>query len=358
LRAVGTLELMNYLNNIPKTILTDHLRYFGPSLLYLPKKYQNLVFKEGAEIPIHLPYICPLCLQKYIVLVGRDLNVNGEFSIDHIPPQSVGGTLEIITCKKCNNDAGGLYEAELLKKMNYEASRNNHPDAEIKTFFKAEGMPGNYTSFAKRNEDGEIILDFSDKLKKDAPFLKDWLENKSKTDAWEVKLTITRPDDKKILKAILKSAYLICFINWGYDFIFSLNGELIRDVLSGNKEYPMNFISLWLDESNLPNDIQLPLGLCIIEKPIELRTFAVNIPLKLNGYSSVATVLIPYPGEAGWNKLKEINNFQTNKPTIQISFSRVTASLPNNIFDGYPRTWSDFLSKLNSGQNVQECDAT
>ena len=106
----------------------------------------------------------------------------------------------------------------------------------------------------------------------------------------------------------------------------------------------MQFISFWFDKNNLPKDVQMPLELCIIEKPLELQTFVVNIPLELNGYSSIASVLIPYPDEPGWNKLKEICKYQKGEPGVEISFKQVIASLPNNIFDGYSRTWNDFLS--------------
>ena len=137
---------------------------------------------------------------------------------------------------------------------------------------------------------------------------------------------------------------MICFINWGYDFLFSSNGELIRKVLNDDEEYPTQFLSFWFDESNLSKEIQLPLGLCIIEKPVELQTYVVNVPLELKGYSSIASVLIPYPGKSGWEKLKQILEYQKKKSQIEVTFKQVIATLPNNVFDGYSKTWNKFIA--------------
>ncbi len=330
--------------SITKEILEQHFRSFTFSLFQFPEKYLPLIFQKEVVVPKHVVYLCPLCIENFLIGFEKGLIPSTDFTLDHFPPESVGGSLKIITCKKCNNDAGSLYEAELIKKMNYEASKNGDIEALIKTKFKAVGVPGNYASFVKKNSEGKIILDFPSKGKNKTPFLKDWLDETNRKDDWEVTLTIPRPDDKKILKAVLKAAYLICFINWGYDFIFSSNGELIRNVLKGEDVYPTEFLSFWFDKSNLPKEVKMPLGLCIIEKPVELQTYVVNVPLELNGYSSIASVLIPYPGKSGWDKLKQIQKYQKKEPKIEVTFKQLFRTLPNNVFDGYSKTWDEFIA--------------
>lgn len=330
--------------SITKEILEQHFRCFTFSLFQFPEKYLPLIFQKDAIIPKHVAYLCPLCLKNFLIGFEKGLIPSTNFTLDHFPPESVGGKLKLITCKKCNNEAGRLYEAELIKKMNYEASKGGNIEALIKTKFKAVGVPGNYASFVKKNSKGEIILDFPSKLKNKTPFLKAWLDDTSKKNDWEVTLTIPRPDDRKILRAVLKAAYLICFVNWGYDFLFSSNGELIRSVLNGDEEYPTQILSFWFDEKNLPKEVQMPLGLCIIEKPVELETYVVNVPLKINGYSSIASVLIPYPGKLGWDKLKQIQEYQKKKSRIEVTFKQVIATLSKNIFDGYSRIWNEFIA--------------
>jgi HNH endonuclease len=45
-------------------------------------------------------YGCPLCLR----LFPRDQI--DRLSLDHVPPESVGGKLKVLTCEECNNTAG------------------------------------------------------------------------------------------------------------------------------------------------------------------------------------------------------------------------------------------------------------
>lgn len=320
--------------SITKEILEEHFRCFSFSLYHFKEKYIPKIFKSNEAIPNHAVYLCPLCTTNFILMLKDGVYSNTDFSLDHFPPESVGGTLKILTCKKCNNDAGRMFEGELIEKMNYEYSKNKSPKAFIKTKFKVLGIPGNYASFIKKGKNGEIIIDFPAKARKVTPFLQTWINNTGKNNDWEATLTIKRPDDKKVLKAILKTAYLICFINWGYDFVFSTNGNLMREVLNGTREYPTDMLSFWFDENN-PAINQIPKGLCLIEKPLEMHSYIVNVPLQIDSYFSIASVLIPLGNEQGWNKLKDIESFQKSYQSIEVTFKPIHASLLNCVFDGY-----------------------
>lgn len=321
---------------ITPRLLVEHFLYFKNSLFNYADKYEKLIGEQAKSF--HFAYLCPLCLKNYIVHKKGSLQINSNFNLDHVPPESVGGQQTIITCERCNNTAGTQFEFELIVKMNYEASRNGLSDALIEANFETSGLTKNLKSFLTKDEHGNTILDFPTKAKTNNPFLKNWLDNTSRTNDWEIKLTITRPDDKKVLKAILKAAYLICFINWGYDFAFSSNAELIRKVLYENEEYPLSFISFWFDENNLPKEVKLPFGLCRIEKPIELKTFIVNVPLMYKNYSSTASIIVPFAGEDGWKRLKELNELDKSKLPSEITFQQEIVSLTSNIIDGYSRT--------------------
>ena len=333
---------MNYLNKkITAQVLFDHFRYFQPSLLNYSEKYQQIVFREGVTIPFHLAYLCPLCLDKYIVLFGNDLNVNAEFSLDHIPPKSVGGTLELITCKKCNNDAG-KYEAELEKKIEYDAFTKKQLESTIEnTRFKISDVDGDYKSFVKISEDGVPIIDFPVNAKHQTPKLNGWLDNLDKTKDWTVTFTIPTPNEKKNLKALLKAGYLICFFYWGYEFAYSHNGELIRKVLNDEEEYPMNGPAFSIEQNNLKSEVNVPLGVGIIEKPFELQSYYVNIPVEKNNSSYIKTMLIPFPTKGGWEKLKEIHSYLTNNPQKEVTFRPLNISLPNQT-NGYTQNWNFF----------------
>lgn len=334
---------MSYLNkNITAEILLDHFRYFQLSQFFL-EKYKKIVFREDATIPFHLAYLCPLCLEKYIVLHGNDLNLNTEFSLDHIPPKSIGGTLMLITCKKCNNDAG-KYEAELEFKLNYGSFCERHIDSEIgNTKFKISGVEGNYKSFLKVSEDGMPIIHFPTNAK-ETPYLNNWLNNLDNMDNWSVTFTIPTPNDKNTVKALLKSAYLISFFYWGYEFAYSKNGDFIRKVLNDKEEYPMNNPVIWCNKHSLKSETDLPFGIGIIESPVELQSYYVNIPIEKNGTTYIAIILIPNPTEEGWGKLKDINSYLINNNLKEVRFKPLFPSLPK-VTNGYNSIWESFINK-------------
>jgi hypothetical protein len=321
--------------NLTKEILDAHFRYFTFSLFNFPNEYLPLMFETSESVEKHVAYLCPLCINNYVILLNGGLLATTEFSLDHVPPESVGGKLKILTCKKCNNDAGGLYENELAKKMNYHAMNVKSVGGEYKISTKILGVQGNYKGHLQKVEDGKYLLDYPEKLKKRANFLKEWLAKTNKNDDWKIEVKIYRPNDKKVSKAILKAAYLICFVNWGYDFIFSLNGILLREYINNKEQDPMSLIPFWIDKN--PQKDNLPIGLCNIEKPTEMHSYIVNVPLKIDGYSSIASVLIPNADDENWNRIKEINEFLKNNSTTSVTFSPVQAPMTANIFDGYSK---------------------
>jgi hypothetical protein len=58
---------------------------------------------------------CPICLKFFT----RDMI--SELSLEHVPPEKVGGHVRTLTCKTCNNSAGKM-EAEMIKKATIEAN--------------------------------------------------------------------------------------------------------------------------------------------------------------------------------------------------------------------------------------------
>jgi hypothetical protein len=41
------------------------------------------------------------------------LGLHAEFSLDHFPPESIGGFQTLLVCKKSNNEAGKLHDFSL-----------------------------------------------------------------------------------------------------------------------------------------------------------------------------------------------------------------------------------------------------
>jgi HNH endonuclease len=59
-------------------------------------------------------YLCPLCLDVWLTVDEFD---TGELTIEDVPPQSLGGRELLLTCRKCNNEAGSKFDAEAAKQQ-------------------------------------------------------------------------------------------------------------------------------------------------------------------------------------------------------------------------------------------------
>lgn len=72
-----------------------------------PQKGQLRHFRKGVEafraleLPLPSLYVCPLCVR------GIPEEYIGELTREHVPPASLGGQRLVLTCRECNNRAGG-----------------------------------------------------------------------------------------------------------------------------------------------------------------------------------------------------------------------------------------------------------
>src|SRR5260370_40382262 len=57
-------------------------------------------------------YLCPLCLD---VMLTVEEFATGELTVEHVPPETLGGDDMVLTCKGCNSQAGSWFDAEAGK---------------------------------------------------------------------------------------------------------------------------------------------------------------------------------------------------------------------------------------------------
>jgi hypothetical protein len=59
-------------------------------------------------------YVCPVCDVPW----GEQAIDTGELTAEHVPPESFGGRELVLTCKRCNNEAGFTIDADARRKEN------------------------------------------------------------------------------------------------------------------------------------------------------------------------------------------------------------------------------------------------
>ena len=76
------------------------------------------VSSDGVEFHMADAYICPLCLKAYAI-------GNTELTLEHVPPESVGGKPILITCKACNSNRGADIDVCLTNELEIVHNRNH-----------------------------------------------------------------------------------------------------------------------------------------------------------------------------------------------------------------------------------------
>ena len=321
--------------------IKSHIQKYFPSLKLYGEKYLPLFYQNPNSAPEHFAYLCPLCIKNGMIFDRVNFfGSHSEFSLDHFPPESVGGFLKILICKKCNNDAGGMYEDSLKDLIATMAFNNNVKSAKRKAKAKISDIPGNYDISLTMNGNKKIEISLKPNEKSKTKLLDQWIGASKTNFDWKIDLTIPHVNNTKVSKALLKAAYLYCFHGWGYEFVFSYTGEMIRKVLSNEINYPLNNPSFWLGEAG--KNQRLPVGLCQLQSPSEWKSFMINMVLtdKETGFKELASVLIPGPDKEDWLYLGEIQKLLNGKPIMDISMAHIVENyLGTNVYDGYSRCW-------------------
>jgi hypothetical protein len=146
-------------------------------------------------------------------------------------------------------------------------------------------------------------------------------------------------DNGKVRKALLKAAYLYCFVALGYDFAFSATAKMIRNVIFGNEQYPVDVGWIWLDHQTSEfNPQNLLGGLYFIQNPTAL---VVPVPLALKdiNYVCVVPVLIPSPEHNSIDHIVFVNDELKASMGKPINYRGFDDLLEQSCINAYSRAW-------------------
>ncbi len=289
------------MNFSPKTLEEIGKYYFKNSLQYFPEKYISILLMPGSNIPKHVAYLCPMCLKNAMMIIDSPTHpVTGEFTEDHFPPKNVGGKKFVLVCRLCNSKAGHDYDFILKDHLSHLSFQKKIPNSTIKSRTIIQNV-GKFKGDITIDEKREIRLNNGNE--KIQPLSK-WNESSKANNDWEIKVEYKIPENEKIEKALIHAAYLTCFEYFGYEYVFSEGGNLMRDVLDNKKRYPANVLDLNFDSEHMLKNI--PIGLAFISLPNDLQSMVVNLKLVLKetGYKTIKTVLIPNPTSTGIEDLR------------------------------------------------------
>lgn len=238
-------------------------------------------------------YICPLCFD---VFYENDLDnsVPNPLTLEDIPPASLGGKPQTLTCKNCNSKSGHDLDVHLLNSLLEQDSHSFLPNSKTNATFELNGNKIN--GIVEVNEKGIVKLDLQSNRSNPGQsnqFLKDLIppkilpEQKFQTPNFQIKLN-DRSNERRAEVALLRIAYLIAYSTLGNGFY--VNGELSKvreQILNPDKNIlPKVF---WI-KYDFPKEIE---GVNIISLPKDLRSFLIVFSLHTKSKSRQFAIVLP-----------------------------------------------------------------
>jgi hypothetical protein len=255
-------------------------------------------------------YVCPICFD---IFFEKDLESTSPnpLTIEDVPPVSLGGKPKILTCKKCNSEAGYKLDSHLLTRLLEIDFHSLLPNSKAKSTFELNGSKVNGT--VEVDKDGKLVINFDSERSNpehSKKFLQDLLppqtfsgsllglnrlfdNSQHTTDPF----TMSKPnqsDTRKAELALLRIAYLWALSFFGNGFYYSHSIHKVRYQLHNPEEEFLPRV-FWFNYE-YPEDM---LGMNIVKSPVELRCFLVIFNLTTKSAKRQYAIALPGPTSPG-----------------------------------------------------------
>jgi hypothetical protein len=211
-------------------------------------------------------YPCPLCARGF----GRAALDDGTLTIEHAPPEALGGRPICLTCKDCNRTAGHTVDAQMRRRetsFDFAAGTMEKPhparfqigetSVNVDFYFGPAGIM--VIGDPKRNHpaaQASFQAEFESRV------------GPGRTDDFSFTVTPLKIGHKAQLDLVgwLRSAYLVAFAALGYRYIFQSRLEVVRRQLRAPEETIIEDFSVVLPKAKRDER-----RFIFVEKPAHLR---------------------------------------------------------------------------------------
>lgn len=239
------------------------------------KENLNILTDNGFYKSQRDTYLCPICLKPKLL---------HELTLEDYPPKSVGGKANLLTCSKCNNEAGSKIDFHLNNIMDFQTKEENRYRIEIFNGKKFNGL------FNKKT--GKVTypnnINDPNELEKELKTLKA---------GSKINLKYMKPmDDLRIKLALLKTSYLFAFEKFGYVLILDKNYDIIRySIINNDTTWVEKNIKLFNTvEYDKENNLHEMIG-AFIFTDTNFESLFVGFKLTKNQIDYYCSVLLPLP---------------------------------------------------------------
>lgn len=174
-------------------------------------------------------FICPICLQEF----GRNTIDNGDLTIEHIPPQSIGSSIETMTCRTCNNKIGSKLQNQMKNYVTkQDISIGQVPERGIPAYAEINDKKLNMViKEVIRDKQGKTSFKSFSDLTHNAPQV--WPSNADEIINKKIHISLRlKSSNDAVCAAYLHSAYLALFNYLGYPYIMQPVFDPIRQKIA------------------------------------------------------------------------------------------------------------------------------
>ena len=280
----------------------------------------HISFPEGYDDMGKGSYICPLCLRIFNVgQLGEQ--VNSYITIEHVPPENLGGKPIVLTCKDCNSTCGHDLDVYLRNEIEHHE----------RAYFN--GSKGHFSKYshggvevnAITNEDKDGTVNISIERKRNSPIVFDtFIESvDASADDLHIDGRLILGDHKRDYQmanvAMLKSAYLYAFYKLGSKYILSTKLNAIRKQIHNPHEDILPPYYLLFNEDHIPNN--MPDDIYIFTLDGERSLVAIlTLKLSTSNYLHRIATLLPLPDQEDLEIYNRLKNIHTTKGNIEVEY--------------------------------------
>ncbi len=216
-------------------------------------------------------YVCPLCARGFSV---EALDAKW-LTLEHAPPESLGGSAVCLTCKGCNNSSGYTLDAQMRKRENliefargemteFRPARFEIGQATVNVYYYhggggilVTGLPGNNASLSQSEFERE---------------LDDQCQAKPRDLRFRITPYLDRYESQLEHVGWLRCAYLVSFAAFGYLYIYQRRLEPVRHQLDEPHRNVLECFS-----ATIPDAVPDESKFLLVEEPSQLRGIAIQM---------------------------------------------------------------------------------
>jgi len=318
----------NHLRKIKKHRIFE---YHAEHLELLKRKYRIKLYGQKTE-----GYICPLC-NKIFDKDAFDEKYTDQLTLEHVPPGKLGGSVELLTCKICNNTHGAKLESVLKENLETNDFFSRIPGSNVNARFLIDDKWNIGGKFIN-TEDGfriSAIKENSHHNHYDKLFSGD-VDTINKFD---VSFTYSR-NKRKASLALLRTGFLMMYSRFGYPVLINKNMINVRDQINNpDKDILENVGTIELDYEE---EFE---GINFVREPEELKSFAVLFRTKTENKVRKHAVLFPGPSSPGLNIYKNLKSLSGSKGEVNLKLTKLNVEdslLKSHRILSYYLFWNSF----------------